>query len=140
MTDYLHFPIHEFDQQDRHGFSYVPYPPEWVADRLNPLREQLEILRAALGGRPMRIVSGYRSPGYNAALPGAARRSQHMAGRAADIKVDGLTAKAVHDKALDLVRAGVMRLGGLGSYPTFTHIDIRPTTRLHRWTGSRLDT
>ena len=43
----------------------------------------LELVRA-LRGRPMRIVSGYRSKSTNTAV-GGAKNSQHLLGRAADI-------------------------------------------------------
>ncbi len=38
----------------------------------------------ALSGRPLRILSGYRSPSTNRAV-GGSRRSQHLRGTAADI-------------------------------------------------------
>lgn len=48
------------------------------------LVEILECLRA-IDGRPLRIVSGYRSPSYNRRV-GGAKRSQHLYGRAADLE------------------------------------------------------
>jgi uncharacterized protein YcbK (DUF882 family) len=50
---------------------------------LDPLREHL--------GKPVRITSGYRSPGVNAKI-GGSKTSAHMTGEAVDIKVDGLDA------------------------------------------------
>jgi hypothetical protein len=65
------------------------------ANVLDPLREML--------GRPIRITSGYRAPRVNRAI-GGSPNSQHMAGEAADIKVDGLTAAQLFDfiRASDL--------------------------------------
>lgn len=47
----------------------------------------LEPLRAALGGLPVRISSGYRSPAVNRAVGGAGG-SQHTKGEAADLDLD----------------------------------------------------
>jgi uncharacterized protein YcbK (DUF882 family) len=70
-------------------------------------------------------------------------RSQHIEGRAADVVIEGVPARVVHDTALKLARAGTIRIGGLGAYPAFTHIDVRnvtpggPAPRLARWSGGR---
>jgi len=53
----------------------------------------LEPLRAALG-KPIRITSGLRVPVLNT-IVGGSPTSDHCFGRAADIKVDGMTAGAV---------------------------------------------
>ena len=101
-----------------------------------PLCETLEVLRAALG-RPITILSGFRTAAYNRRI-GGARASQHVEGRAADIVVKGLSATAVHAKLLELHAVGKLpRLGGLGAYHGFTHVDVRPGDRLARWGGSR---
>jgi len=50
----------------------------------------LEPLRASLGGKPISITSGYRSPKTNEAIGGVAT-SQHCFGQAADIHVSGMT-------------------------------------------------
>jgi hypothetical protein len=142
-----HFSVEEFalpplGQKLRNGFAPAPYPTDWIEGRLRPLCQALEVLREALGGRPIRIVSGYRPKAYNRAI-GGARFSQHVEGRAADIVVDGMEAAAVHDLALRLAKEGRMRIGGLGSYASFTHIDVRgvppagPSPRLVRWAGGR---
>ena len=44
------------------------YPPEWVEERLRPLCEVLEAVRAELGGRSIKVASGYRTPTYNVKL------------------------------------------------------------------------
>ena len=125
-----HFKLSEFQCRDG-----APYPERWIASRLRPLCEQLEILRQHLGA-PITISSGYRTPEYNRRI-GGARQSQHVEGRAADIIVKGIRADRVHALALTLHTNGDLKLGGLGQYPTFTHLDIRPGTRLARWGGSR---
>ena len=78
--------------------------------------------------RTIRVVSGYRSEGYNASLLLAGRtvdpESQHMFGRAADIFVPGLRTDALKDAA------EAQALGGVGHYPfsgpRFIHIDTGP--------------
>lgn len=119
-------------------FETAPYPATWVETRLRLLCEELEIIRAALGGQSIQVMSGYRDPEYNRAI-GGATRSQHMDGRAADIVVSGRSPAQVHAEALQLHQEGKIHLGGLGAYPGFTHVDIRPSARLVRWTGSRKD-
>lgn len=54
---------------------------------LTLLAADLEIIREATGGKPIRITSGLR-PVIGA---GAGSRSQHVEGQAADIQIDGLT-------------------------------------------------
>lgn len=142
-----HFAVGEFGlppmgQKLRDGFVPVQYPADWIDGRLRLLCDALEVLREELGGRPIRIVSGYRPESYNRTI-GGARFSQHIEGRAADLVVDGVDAGAVHDTAFRLAKAGRMRIGGLGKYPSFTHVDVRNVQagkalpRLVRWTGGR---
>jgi uncharacterized protein YcbK (DUF882 family) len=110
------------------------YPDAWIEDRLRPLCNTLEVIRAAIG-LPIVIVSGYRSPEHNARVNGALN-SQHTAGRAADIRVADLSAAALHARILELHDQGALpRLGGLGAYRSWVHVDVRQGTRLARWTG-----
>ena len=101
----------------------------------------LEAIRAVTG--PLRVLSGYRTEAYNRRV-GGARASQHVQGRAADIYSATLSPGQIHDRVLELYRAGELPyLGGLGYYgPStkgvgFVHVDVRPGTRLARWDGSR---
>jgi uncharacterized protein YcbK (DUF882 family) len=82
----------------------------------------------------MRVISGYRDVAYNR-LIGGARQSQHMEGRAADIVVTGAAPRTVHLAAMALHEGG-HRLGGLGIYDGFVHVDVRPGA-VARWTGGR---
>lgn len=131
VTD--HFSVEEFACHDG-----TEYPNEWITDRLAALCETLETIREALGGKPVTVLSGYRTLSYNKKI-GGAHASQHMTGRAADISVASLNPLYVHDAVLKLYRDGKVFIGGLGQYPTFTHIDIRPGQRLARWSGSRTE-
>jgi uncharacterized protein YcbK (DUF882 family) len=79
-------------------------------------------------GKPVTITSAYRTPGRNKAV-GGETYSQHLYGRAADIKVNGVTPKKVAAYAETLLK----NRGGIGTYSTFTHIDVRSTKA--RWKG-----
>lgn len=84
------------------------------------LLDFLEQLRSALGGYPIHITSGYRCPEQNQRARGVID-SQHLLGKAADIKVRELSAAQVQDVAEALLGDR----GGLGRYKSFTHIDVR---------------
>ena len=137
-----HFLADEFRCHDG-----TPYPPDWVAERLTPLCAALEAIRDELGGRAIRILSGYRTQAHNDALrtsdgsgTGVAQNSQHIQGRAADIAVDGVSPSDVHAAVLRLYAAGRLpQLGGLGLYRGWVHVDVRPRAadgHLARWTGA----
>jgi hypothetical protein len=99
------------------------------AEALNQLRGHI---RRALGTHRViiHVTSWYRSPAHNAAV-GGARNSQHMLGIATDItvswvsesgRVQRLTPTSVAAYA-ELVDA--YKHGGVGVYPSFTHLDVR---------------
>ncbi len=98
------------------------------------LIEMLETLRADLGGHPVTVTSGYRSPEHNRRV-GGAKNSYHVRGMAADIRVANKTPQQVYDAAVRLFP----RHGGIGLYRRnnanggWVHVDSRPTSA--RWTG-----
>ena len=79
-------------------------------------------------GKSVTITSAYRTPGKNKAV-GGQTYSQHLYGRAADIKVKGVAPKTVAAYAEKLL----VNKGGIGTYSTFTHVDVRSTKA--RWKG-----
>lgn len=79
-------------------------------------------------GKSVTITSAYRTPTKNKAV-GGETYSQHLYGRAADIKVTGVTPKKVAAYAETLLK----NKGGIGTYSSFTHIDVRATKS--RWKG-----
>lgn len=87
----------------------------------------LQKIRAHFG-KSVTITSAYRTPGKNKAV-GGQTYSQHLYGRAADIKVKGVTPKKVAAYAETLLK----NKGGIGTYSTFVHIDVRSTKA--RWKG-----
>lgn len=81
-------------------------------------------------GRPVTISSGFRTAAHNKAVGGAAY-SQHQYGRAADIRVAGVSTEALAAYAETLLPD----TGGIGRYPAkgFVHVDVRRNKS--RWTG-----
>ena len=94
------------------------------------LIDVLEKIRAELGGKPIRILSGYRCPVHNRNV-GGAKSSQHMLGTAADIVVEGVSVGDIAT-AVGAVLGG---RGGIGRYPRrgFVHVDVRRNRA--RWVG-----
>lgn len=130
-----HFSLDEFACHDG-----TAYPAKHIETRLRPLCETLEVIREAAGGRALRILSGYRTPEWNRKVEGSLR-SQHVEGRAADIRHPTLVAGELHTLILQLYRAGKLpHLGGVGLYITFCHVDVRPIAdgRLRQWLGTRV--
>jgi len=81
------------------------------------LVELLQKLRWVVG-RPIKIVSGYRTVSHNRNV-GGSPKSQHLVGRAADITVKGYNPKQLAELAEQL------GFDGIGIYPNFVHLDCR---------------
>lgn len=117
------------------GELVAPYPQIWRETRGVQVAELFETLRTLLGDKPLRVNSGYRTEAYNHAVAGAGL-SQHIAGRAIDIVHPVIPPRALFATLYELQVAGKLPLlGGLGSYRTFVHVDVRPKAngRLARW-------
>lgn len=118
-----HFRVREFACRD--GSDEILIDSELVA--------LLEKLRAHFAA-PVRVTSGYRTKAHNRAVGGSAS-SQHLAGKAADIRVDGVS---VADAAA-CAEALMPNSGGIGRYPPkpgraagWLHLDVRKNKS--RWT------
>lgn len=83
----------------------------------NNLLTGLEKLRYLAGNKAVTITSGYRTIGHNSRV-GGARSSQHLLGKAVDIKVKGVSPSKVYKIADSL-------FNGVGRYQNFTHVDTR---------------
>lgn len=112
----------------------TPYPFEWRDNRAIQLAEIFEMIRSSFGSRPIKILSAYRTPSHNKKV-GGARNSQHLHGRALDLKPpDDVSIQDLHRFIIDKARSTMIR--GIGKYKTFIHIDIRPTDNIVKWSGS----
>jgi uncharacterized protein YcbK (DUF882 family) len=89
-----------------------------------------EIQQVADNRNAYEVISAYRSPETNNYLRrnsnGVARKSQHLLGKAIDVRLRGTDTSQLRDIALDL------KLGGVGFYEKsdFVHVD---TGRVRRW-------
>ena len=79
-------------------------------------------------GKAVTITSAFRTASHNKNV-GGATYSQHCYGKAADIKVSGVSPIRV----AAYVETLMPNTGGIGRYSTFTHVDVRSTKS--RWNG-----
>ena len=87
---------------------------------------KLEMLRIALGDKPVIINSGNRCPEENKRVSGHPD-SPHLTGEAADIKIKGV--KPI-DVGLAAEKIGGMRIG---IAKTYCHLDVRPPSPSRFW-------
>lgn len=144
LPDGRHFKASEFASHDGE-----PYPEAW-ADRWSLLVGLCDRIRDLWGG-PLIVVSGYRTPEHNADLiaadlgrgaHGVASSSQHLEGRAADLRTTHGHQDVPQLKRVILTAwedGKLPTLGGLGDYPesNWIHIDVyrAPDGHLRRWAG-----
>lgn len=88
------------------------------------LVQLLESIRSRAGDKPITIVSGVRCEKRNRAVGGAIK-SYHLYGKAADIKIKGMTPSQVRSVINDIHKKDLAHVGGLKTYNTFVHVDIR---------------
>ena len=98
------------------------------------LLDVLHGIQSKLGtDKPFQLISGYRSPETNAKRHAessqVASHSQHMFGKASDIRVEGVELADLHKAAQSL------KAGGVGFYPVsnFVHVDVGP---VRQWSGT----
>jgi len=84
------------------------------------------VQKAVAGAGEIHVISGYRSPEYNALLVKRSRRvarhSLHIEGQAVDFYIPGVAPRELRRAALKL------QYGGVGFYPRakFVHLDCGP--------------
>lgn len=89
-----------------------------------------EIQQVSGSREAFEVISAYRSPETNEFLrqnsSGVAKKSQHVLGKAIDVRLRGMDSARLRDIALEL------KLGGVGYYRNsdFVHVD---TGRVRRW-------
>lgn len=104
-----HFKVKEFACKDG---SQVVFIDEHLVSILDILRNKLE--------KPVIITSGYRTPEWNKKCDGA-KYSYHMRGMAADIRVNGISAKEIAKKLNEIVPDEC----GIIVYSNWVHFDVR---------------
>lgn len=97
--------------------------PDNILVNVVKLACNLQRLRDTIG-KPIIINSGYRSEAHNRSV-GGSPNSQHLLGKAADIRVSGMTSVEIANEIERLIIKGEMLQGGIGIYDTFVHYDIR---------------
>ena len=120
-----HFKVREFYCRDGSDPVFID----------TALVEVLEKIRTHFG-KPVTITSGFRTASWNAKQKNAAKFSQHLYGKAADIRVQGISVERVYAYADKLLG----NAGGCGIYPPglgrtngWVHVDVRKAKS--RWKG-----
>lgn len=101
-------------------------PPRELWGNLQRVMNNLEAIRAALGGVEMTISSGYRSPWHNRDA-GGVPNSYHLKAMAADFVVPSMRQSEVQNVVKRLMDEGKIDEGGIGKGQTFTHYDTKGT-------------
>ena len=96
--------------------------PEFVKKNVIELAENLQIIRDEVGR--LDLTNSYRCKDHNSDV-GGSTSSQHLVGKAADVKSKSIKPKEMAQIVNDLMKNEKIKTGGIGIYNTFTHIDIR---------------
>lgn len=122
-----HFSLEELTHSDtaiRRGIDQTASPA--VLKALYRTASQMELVRTLLGGKPIRINSGYRSPSLNQAV-GGAPNSAHLAGNAVDfICPDFGTPKEIVQL---LAGCPILTFDQIIQEGTWVHISFDPAAR-----------
>lgn len=120
------FSVSEYAQSGGQPFNVARIDPQHVICLQN-IRDFV--------GKPVRIDSGYRSFKYNQKLYRKMHKrptdSQHISGRAADIKIEGMNGTNIAQAAI--AACGDNVAVGLGS--NYAHIDTRGLFRIWKYSG-----
>jgi uncharacterized protein YcbK (DUF882 family) len=118
-----HFTLAELTYTDHRSLDNTPNDAERA--NLQRLAEFLELVKVALGGKPIMVNSAFRSKAVNDAV-GSKDTSQHRVGRAADIRVPGMTP----DKVVRALIATQLPFDQIiREFDAWTHISISDKPR-----------
>ena len=118
-----HFTLAELTHTDHRSLDNTPNDAERA--NLQRLAEFLELVKVALGGKPIMVNSAFRSKAVNDAV-GSKDTSQHRVGRAADIRVPGMTP----DKVVRALIATQLPFDQIiREFDAWTHISISDKPR-----------
>lgn len=98
--------------------------PAHMKDNLILLCQQLEKIRFYTG--PIIINSGVRCQAHNKRV-GGVQNSQHLQGKAADIRVKNMYVEDLYNRIVELKRQEIIKIGYIQLYKKqkFVHIDVR---------------
>jgi uncharacterized protein YcbK (DUF882 family) len=96
--------------------------PEFVKKNIIELAENLQAIRDVVG--KLNLTNAYRCKEHNADV-GGATNSQHLKGKAADVKSKEYDVLELSKIIEGLIKSEKIEQGGIGIYNTFTHYDIR---------------
>ena len=119
-----HFSLEELTNTDHRTLDNTPNDAEKA--NLQRLADFLELVKVALGGKPIMVNSAFRSKAVNDAV-GSKDTSQHRLGCAADIRVPGMTP----DQVVRAVIAANLPFDQIiREFDAWTHISVPNTTAL----------
>lgn len=98
---------------------------------LADVAELAQAIRSAYG-KPVRIISGYRSPALNVEV-GGARASRHLRGMALDLAPVDTADLPQFVRIVESVGRGWKSPVGMGVYSTFVHVDTGDRARFTRF-------
>ena len=113
-----HFTLEELTTTDHRQFDNTPNETE--RENLVRLAGLLELVKVAIGGKPVMVNSAFRSKQVNDAV-GSKDTSQHRLGLAADIRVPGMAPDAVV-KAVIAAKLPFDQL--IREFDRWTHISV----------------
>lgn len=130
----LNFTLEELTRSEaaaRNGWDNTPNEAE--TENLKRLAALLQDVKAAVGGKPVLINSGFRSKQVNDSV-GSKDSSQHRLGCAADLRVPGMTPRQVVEACIE---AQVPFDQIILEFDAWTHISV-PNTPDAAPRGSKL--
>ena len=113
-----HFSLAELTHTDHRTLDNTPNDSERA--NLQRLAEFLELVKVALGNKPVMVNSAFRSKAVNDAV-GSKDTSQHRMGCAADIRVPGMTPDQV---VRAIIAAGLPYDQIIREFDAWTHISV----------------
>lgn len=123
-----------FDDSEFACHDGTPVPKELRPNAEFLCQAVLEVIRETIG-RPVAVISGYRTPAYNERI-GGAKKSTHMTAEGADIRAGDVD--TLWRAILRLHEDGHLPgLGGVGRYDSWIHVDTKKSAdgHLRMWGG-----
>ncbi len=117
----------------RQGIPNVPPPA--IVDQLTLTADRMEKVRDLLGGKPIRVLSGYRSEAVNRAVGGSAS-SAHRTGHAVDFTCPEFGTPAQVASHLAKHLTGYDQI--IEEFGSWVHIGFGPGQRLQKLTARKV--